>query len=318
MDTSSLDPAGESLLNAGSEELGRFDGPPTDLKLEAIPPELVDAMDDSGITPKSEHQACFTLFPKLLFEIRTMIWDQICNEPRIVEVEVRAYRNPQRPKTSNIFDFSYAPPFDFGFTPLGPNPAILHVCKEARDQGLKHYSRLLQRPPGADHVPDTIIYMLPEDTLCILPPKTQSVDEDFYYAVTSGYPKNSFNSAVASASDQSIRRLVIPIPPTAALLEVPVIIILRCTCQLKEVVFVRNWEAREESLSNELSNQRGYANVRSLLEPAAGADVEGEALIKVLREKLDEFARQHPNDPIPQERQAKVLFRTLSWTKIAA
>jgi len=41
MDTSSLDPAGESLLNAGSEELGRFDGPPTDLKLEAVPLELV-------------------------------------------------------------------------------------------------------------------------------------------------------------------------------------------------------------------------------------------------------------------------------------
>jgi hypothetical protein len=54
------------------------------------------------------------------------------------------------------------------------------------------------------------------------------------------------------------------------------------------------------------------------LEPEAGADVEGEALIKALKEKLDEFTRQHPDDPIPQERRAKVVFRTLSWTQIAA
>jgi len=46
--------------------------------------------------------------------------------------------------------------------------------------------------------------------------------------------------------------------------------------------------------------------------------MEGDALIKGLKDHLDEMAKKYPNDPIPKERQAKVLFGTLTWTRIAA
>jgi len=101
---------------------------------------------DEGVTLKSEHRDRFTLFPKLLFDIRTMIRVQICKEPRIVEVEFQAYRNRESPSKS-----------DFGFAPRDPLPALLHVCSETRHQGLKHYTKVLQRPLSADHVPNNII-----------------------------------------------------------------------------------------------------------------------------------------------------------------
>ena len=120
----------------------------------------------------------------------------------------------------------------------GTYPAVLHVCKESREQGLKHYARLLQRPLGdINHVPDTIIYMNhAEDTLCILPHnKVQPIDAGFYIAVTSGFPTTS---RVKSCWPEG-SRLVIPIPPTARFVDYPTMIILKCTCQLKEVVFQR-------------------------------------------------------------------------------
>jgi hypothetical protein len=97
-------------------------------------------------------------------------------------------------------------------------------------------------------------------------------------------------------------------------------IILKCTCQLKEVVFATNWEAKPKSQNGESSNSmhRSYANARNLMEPEDGADMEGDALIKGLKDHLDEMAKKYPNDPIPKERQAKVLFGTLTWTRIAA
>ena len=134
-------------------------------------------LTDGGMTLKSDHRDRFALFPKLLFEIRTMIWDQICEEPRIVEVEVHSYPNPQYiPKISD--------PVDLGFTPQEPVPALLHVCNEARHQGLKRYTRGLQRQVDVDHVADSIIYMsLENDTLLILPPKMQPTDENFYRSI---------------------------------------------------------------------------------------------------------------------------------------
>jgi hypothetical protein len=139
-----------------------------------------------------------------------MIWDQICEEPRIVEVEVHSYPNPQYiPKISD--------PVDFGFTPQGPVPALLHVCNEARHQGLKCYTGVLQRQVNADHVADSIIYMsLENDTLLILPPKMQPTDENFYRSVHTSFFKSA---TAAQKSGQVIRQVAIPMPPTAELLD---------------------------------------------------------------------------------------------------
>jgi hypothetical protein len=136
---------------------------------------------DGGVTLKSEHRDRFTLFPKLLVEIRTMISVQICKEPRIVEFEFQAYRNRESPSNS-----------DFGYAPRGPLPALLHVCSESRHQGLMHYTKVLQRPLNAYHVPNTIIYMsLENDTLCVLPRRLQPTDREFYISLRNHVFKNS-------------------------------------------------------------------------------------------------------------------------------
>ncbi|PMD40305.1 hypothetical protein L207DRAFT_511819 [Hyaloscypha variabilis F] len=237
-----------------------------------------------------------------------MIWDQICEEPRIVEVEVHSYPNPQYiPKISD--------PVDFGFTPQGPVAALLHVCNEARHQGLKRYTRVLQRQVNADHVADSIIQMsLENDTLLILPPKMQPTDQNFFCSVHTSFFKSA---TAAQKSGQIIRQVAIPMPPTAELLDWTTIITLKYACGLKEVMLVRNWETREESQSGVSSNSQhcSYAHERSLLEPEASADMEGEALIKVLKAVLDQHARRYPMNEVVQAKQAKFLFRTLTRTR---
>ena len=82
-------------------------------------------------------------------------------------------------------------------------------------------------------------------------------------------------------------------------------------------MLVRNWETREESQSGESSNSQNcsYAHELSLLEPEVGTDMEGEALIKVLKAVLDQHARRYPMNEVVQAKQAKFLFRTLTRTR---
>lgn len=257
---------------------------------------------DRGATLKSKHRNRFTLFPKLLFEIRTMIWDLLCKESRIVEVEFQAYRGPE----------SLSEPA-FGYAPRGPIPALLQVCSEARHHGLKHYTRVLQRPLNSDYIPDTIIYMnLEKDTLCILPRRLQPTDHEFYTSLRNYIFKNSHE---ARETGRWIKRLAIPMPPTGVLLDGALITILKCCCRLSEVVLVRNWEAKEESQSAEPAEiqYRSYASARSFFEPGVGADVEGEALIKILKAKLDRQARRYAPDPVVEARQANFLFKSLTY-----
>jgi hypothetical protein len=68
----------------------------------------------------------------------------------------------------------------------------LHVCSETRHQGLKHYTKVLQRPLSADHVPNNIIYMILEiDTLCVLPRRLQPTDRESYTSLRNYVFKNS-------------------------------------------------------------------------------------------------------------------------------
>ncbi len=63
----------------------------------------------------AEQMDQFTLFPKLSPELRGKVWDEVCSEPRIVEVEIKAYQDP------NFSSSSY------GFLPRTLNPAVLYV-----------------------------------------------------------------------------------------------------------------------------------------------------------------------------------------------
>jgi len=64
----------------------------------------------------------FTLFPRLPYELRLMIWENICSEERII---------PILPGIGHLVPFAH---------PTLAVPPILHVCSEARDVGLKHYN----------------------------------------------------------------------------------------------------------------------------------------------------------------------------------
>ncbi len=249
------------------------------------------------MTLKYEHLDRFTLFPKLLFEIRAMICDQTCIDPRIVGVDFQAYYKPESPSRP-----------DFGFAPHDPVPALLHVCREVRHQGPKHYTRVLQRSLNADHVPETFIHMsLENDMLCVLPRRMKRMDHEFYTALC----QSVFKSAVeARKINELIRRLAIPMPPNDRFLNSAVVTTLNCLCGLKEVVFVSNWEIREESGSGESSNSQHHRNVdaRRIADLEVGADTEGEALIKVLKARLDHFAKRYPVDPQTEVRQPKFRF----------
>jgi hypothetical protein len=184
------------------------------------------------------------------------------------------------------------------------------VCSESRHQGLKHYTRVLQRPLNADHVPDTIIYMsLENGALCVLPRRLQSTNREFYNSLRNYVLKSSVESRKAG---KSIKRLAIPMPPTDELLDRALVTILKCCRWLKEVVLVRNWEAQESPQSAESSDSqyRSYASVRSFFEPEVGVDIEGEASSKSLRAVLNRIARRYPPDPRTEALQAKFLFKS--------
>jgi len=129
-------------------------------------------------------------------------------------------------------------------------------------------------------------------------------DENFYRSVHTSFFKSA---TAAQKSGQVIRQVAIPMPPTAELLDWTTIIILKYACGLKEVMLVRNWETREESQSGESSNSQNcsYAHELSLLEPEVGTDMEGEALIKVLKAVLDQNARRYPMNEVVQAKQAE-------------
>ncbi|KAF7950850.1 uncharacterized protein EAE97_002402 [Botrytis byssoidea] len=81
----------------------------------------------------------FTLFPKLVPELRSMIWElAIFNDPRniIVGKHWLCYKREGRPKVIE----------DFGYKCISTVPTVLRTCTEARTVGLKYY-KLLEWAP---------------------------------------------------------------------------------------------------------------------------------------------------------------------------
>ncbi|KAF2003792.1 hypothetical protein P154DRAFT_590260 [Amniculicola lignicola CBS 123094] len=87
----------------------------------------------------SYRTATFHPFPRLPFELRAQIWEMTV-EPRVVDVRV-AYSN-------EIMEYGRR------LVSSTSTPAILHVCREARDHGLyeKGFSEIASRGVGFQHV----------------------------------------------------------------------------------------------------------------------------------------------------------------------
>lgn len=65
--------------------------------------------------------------PMLPTELRLQIWEYMCSEPRIVEVR----------HTDDRFLDETSPTCGYSFT--ARIPVVLHVCRESREVGLRHY-----------------------------------------------------------------------------------------------------------------------------------------------------------------------------------
>jgi hypothetical protein len=83
----------------------------------------------------------FTPFPRLPFEIRTMIWTLLLALPR--HIDIRPSTRPSAPEDFQLVVQSNSgplrkPPNMFAYRSKCPPPSLLHVNKEARMQALGH------------------------------------------------------------------------------------------------------------------------------------------------------------------------------------
>lgn len=76
-----------------------------------------------------------TMFPEIPFEIRSLIWQAVLRQPRVVYINMR-----NLPNTSNLQTLATANNFlrseCLSSTPI---PVLLHVCKETRALALEYY-----------------------------------------------------------------------------------------------------------------------------------------------------------------------------------
>ncbi|KAL2065678.1 hypothetical protein VTL71DRAFT_3348 [Oculimacula yallundae] len=77
----------------------------------------------------------FVLFPKLPLEIRLLIWESVCLQPRFIDLWT--FRSEMEMLAIVSHEEGGDPVFYY-YTHTGP-PAILHISQEARQVGLCHY-----------------------------------------------------------------------------------------------------------------------------------------------------------------------------------
>lgn len=74
-------------------------------------------------------QRTFTCFSRLPVELRGFIWEYSCHVERNLDIWIAPFAISQSDKEEQPFKY----------ITTTPAPAILHICKESRAAGLKHY-----------------------------------------------------------------------------------------------------------------------------------------------------------------------------------
>jgi 2EXR family len=95
---------------------------------------------DSSTASKSYHEAdsersvrdTFTSFGQLPSELRIKIWSYVCFQPRNIDIFT------DKLGVIRISDDTYFDAYMF-YSHFCSHPAVLHVCREAREEALKHY-----------------------------------------------------------------------------------------------------------------------------------------------------------------------------------
>jgi hypothetical protein len=109
----------------------------------------------------------FAHFGELPYELRIKIWSYVCFHPRNVDIFT------ENLGTIRVSDDTYFDTYKF-FSRFCSHPAILHICRESREEGLKHY----QLEFGTSHhfsivnisTPPRIYVNFSCDRLCLLKP----------------------------------------------------------------------------------------------------------------------------------------------------
>ncbi|KAE9371194.1 hypothetical protein N431DRAFT_483771 [Stipitochalara longipes BDJ] len=96
----------------------------------------------------------FPRFMELPAELRLFVWKELCEEPRTIKI------------LASSWSFPAMLPFNDHESPT-PSPVVLCICREAREEGLKHYTKVFKRSMfNASTLRDNTIYMnLEKDTV---------------------------------------------------------------------------------------------------------------------------------------------------------
>jgi 2EXR family len=137
-------------------------------KISLASPDRSSASTSNPEAASEEHILnTFTRFSELPSELRIKIWSFVCFQPRNVDVFTETLG------TIRVSDDTHFDTYKF-YSHFCSHPAILHVSKEAREEGLKHY----QLEFGTSHhfsivkisTPPRIYVNFACDRLCLLKP----------------------------------------------------------------------------------------------------------------------------------------------------
>jgi len=96
-------------------------------------------MDNNSVSNEAElddEAPKFTLFPRLPIELREKIWEEACNEPRVIDLWAlpvgQGIGNPR--KLDRLFGET-----PFGYKTHQIDPAVLEACQQSKEVGHRHY-----------------------------------------------------------------------------------------------------------------------------------------------------------------------------------
>lgn len=212
------------------------------------------------------------------------IWEEACSEPRIVEVDISSYPAGESIITANR-----------DYTTRTPTPAVLHVCSEARQIGLKHYNRTFRRAWwfNVKDPKEHIIYVNLEQDTVLLSHRQQPVGRQIMSLLCHG-----IHDQAAYYPDTlcRIKRIAIPMPPQPSLDVFDYLYMLRPCTGLTEVI-VECGQDENGFVMMQKASMNQYPSGRKRLrfsEPPSGEKTSCEKFVRELRCRFQKNERLPP------------------------
>jgi 2EXR family len=193
----------------------------------------------------------FTCFPKLPIEMRLKIWKCAANIPRNVDLWIGA-------AYSNMSMWGVgSPSHEYIFSTSSP-PAILHICRESRHEGLSNYALAFgtEYSVGRNRVTEeaTVYVNWEADTICLM-------NSDIFTAMTAVPRKgNCIFNLLEQCIVGGLRALAMEVGPrrssTVMIIcgarrsfEIPLSAVIRMRSLEDIILFNKQWDPNETLLS---------------------------------------------------------------------